>query len=72
MDFRKPNRMNEYDYSQNDAYFVTICTNERRKILSEIVGDGFPVPASKIPAHSSRDFFIHHHCKAIPWSHPMP
>ena len=41
---RKPNRLPEYDYSQNGAYFITICTHERRKILSTIVGDGFPVP----------------------------
>jgi len=43
---RKPNRLCEYDYSQNGAYFVTICTQDRRKILSSIVGDGFPVPKS--------------------------
>ena len=41
---RKINRIAEYDYSQNGAYFVTICTHERRKVLSDIVGDGFPVP----------------------------
>ena len=41
---RKINRIPEYDYSQNGAYFVTICTHERRRILSDIVGDGFPVP----------------------------
>ena len=41
---RKTNRIAEYDYSQNGAYFITICTHERRKILSDIVGDGFPVP----------------------------
>lgn len=41
---RKPNRLCEYDYSQNGAYFVTICTQDRRKSLSSIVGDGFPVP----------------------------
>lgn len=45
MDFRqrKPNRISEYDYSVNGAYFVTICTHERQKTLSEVVGDGFPV-----------------------------
>ena len=43
-DQRKPNRLTEYDYSQNGAYFVTICTHGREKILSRIVGDGFPVP----------------------------
>ena len=41
---RKPNRIENYDYSQNGAYFITVCTQDRKKILSEIVGDGFPVP----------------------------
>ena len=41
---RKPNRLSDYDYNQNGAYFVTICTQDRRTILSDIVGDGFPVP----------------------------
>ena len=36
---RKPNRLSEYNYSQNGAYFVTICTQNRKKILSDIVGD---------------------------------
>jgi len=35
---RKPNRIEEYDYNQNGAYFVTICTQDRRKILCNIVG----------------------------------
>ncbi len=33
---RKPNRLKNYDYSQNGAYFITICTNERKPILSRI------------------------------------
>ena len=41
---RKPNRISEYDYSQNGAYFVTVCTQDRKNLLSTIVGDGFPVP----------------------------
>ena len=41
---RKSNRIGNYDYSQNGAYFVTICTQNRMRILSDIVGDGFPVP----------------------------
>ena len=36
---RKPNRLSEYDYSTGGAYFVTICTQDRKKILSNIVGD---------------------------------
>lgn len=42
---RKPNRLRGYDYSGNGAYFITICTQNRECILSDInVGDGFPVP----------------------------
>ena len=41
---RKQNRLENYDYSQNGAYFVTICTQDRKPVLGAIVGDGFPVP----------------------------
>ena len=38
---RKPTRLKEYDYSQNGAYFVTICTRGKKCILSDIiVGQG--------------------------------
>ena len=38
---RKPTRLNKYDYSAPGAYFITICTRERKQILSTItVGDG--------------------------------
>ena len=33
---RKSNRNRGYDYSQNGVYFVTICTQNRRKLLSRI------------------------------------
>ena len=33
---RKSNRIAGYDYSQSGAYFVTICTQDRKKILSKI------------------------------------
>ena len=34
--------MREYDYSRDGVYFITICTQNREPILSEIVaGDGF-------------------------------
>ena len=40
---RKPTRLKEYDYSTPGAYFVTICTQNRKEILSSIiVGDGLP------------------------------
>ena len=35
---RKKIRIGEYDYSQCGAYFVTICTQNRRPILSNIGG----------------------------------
>lgn len=37
---RKQNRIKEYDYSQNGAYFVTICTKNRKNTLCNIVGEG--------------------------------
>ena len=33
---RKHIRLTQYDYSQNGAYFVTICTKDRRHLLSQI------------------------------------
>ena len=38
---RKEVRLKEYDYSENGAYFITICTKNRKSILSKIesVGD---------------------------------
>ena len=39
--YRKSLRLENYDYSQNGAYFVTVCTANRRKILSQVVGAGF-------------------------------
>jgi REP element-mobilizing transposase RayT len=35
---RKPNRLKEYDYSQNGMYFVTICTKNREELFGHIVG----------------------------------
>ena len=36
---RKSTRLKSFDYSTVGGYFVTICTEYRRKILSRIVGD---------------------------------
>ena len=35
---RKDNRLKNHDYSRAGAYFITICTKDRCKILSHIVG----------------------------------
>ena len=43
---RKRNRLEGYNYSAPGAYFVTICTLEKRCILSSIiVGEGLAPPA---------------------------
>ena len=34
---QKPNRLVNYDYSLNGSYFITICTQNRAQILSEII-----------------------------------
>ncbi len=35
---RKLLRLQDYDYSKSGAYFITICTYDRRNIFGEIVG----------------------------------
>ena len=50
---RKRNRLAEYDYSQSGAYFITICTQDRKPVLSDIVGDGVSVP--KLPGRIAEE-----------------
>lgn len=38
---RKQLRLKNYDYATNGAYFVTICTQDMKCVLSSIVGEGF-------------------------------
>ena len=46
---RKPTRLQNYDYSSNGYYFITICTRNKQKLLSHIVGDGaYDVPSVKL------------------------
>lgn len=35
---RKPNRLTEYDYSTPNAYFLTICTENRKNLFWKNVG----------------------------------
>ena len=37
---RKPTRLPNFDYSTPGAYFITICTKDRKCILGNIVGGG--------------------------------
>ena len=46
---RKTNRLASYDYDGEGAYFITICTQERKCLLSHIVGDdALGVPENKL------------------------
>ena len=48
---RKPIRLPEFDYSSPGAYFVTVCTHDRRYILSRItVGEGLAPPVTDLSA----------------------
>ena len=44
---RKLHRLKEYDYSQNGYYYITICTEDRKKILSD-VGNAVPGVPPKV------------------------
>ncbi len=37
---RKPNRIPDFDYSQNYSYFITICTENRRCVFGTIFNGG--------------------------------
>ena len=44
---RKSPRLKEYDYSSGGAYFITVCTDGKKCVLSSIeenVGEGLPLP----------------------------
>ena len=67
---RKSTRLKDFDYSSAGAYFITICTESRRQILSRIVGGDVPgtpknielLPYGKIAERYIRqlnDFYDH-------------
>ncbi len=45
---RKPTRLKEYDYSAPGAYFITICTHNRKNLFSNIVGAIHESPENKL------------------------
>lgn len=48
---RKHPRLKEYDYGQGGGYFLTVCTYQRRCVLSKIVGRGLaPAEPLLLPA----------------------
>ena len=49
---RKRNRLEYYDYSQSGAYFITICTKDKRCVLGKAVvgGGALDVPEMRLSA----------------------
>ncbi len=45
---RKPTRLKGYDYSTPGAYFVTMCTHNRKYLFSNIVGAIHELPENKL------------------------
>ena len=46
---RKQNRLKDYDYDSAGAYFITVCTQDRKCLLSHIVGGGaFDAPDNQL------------------------
>ena len=49
---RKHPRLKDYDYSRPGAYFITICTHNRKHVLSEIdVGQGLAPAENRLSAY---------------------
>ena len=58
---RKHTRLQNFDYSTTGAYFITICTEGRRRTLSKIVGvDGLAAARSRSGSDTT------------PWCHSPP
>ncbi|MDD6478306.1 MAG: hypothetical protein PUF48_00610, partial [Oscillospiraceae bacterium] len=45
---RKSTRLKNYDYSSEGAYFITICSHNRKRLFSDIVGAIHESPESKL------------------------
>ncbi len=65
---RKPNRLKDYDYSQNGAYFVTICTKGRQEMLWH-VGARIARPQDNVPL-SEYGIIINNAIVEIPKHYP--
>jgi REP element-mobilizing transposase RayT len=49
---RRSPRLQEYDYTQEGAYFVTICSQNRLSLFGEVVADGIRLnDAGRMVAH---------------------
>ncbi len=60
---RKSTRLKGYDYSQNGAYFITICTHSRKHLFSNIVGAIHESPENKLTQYGE---FVERIIKMLP------
>lgn len=64
---RKHNRLKEYDYSRNGAYFITACTKDRKNIFWEdakrdsISRGAFPLSSSGIAVQTAIENIPEHY-----------
>ena len=47
---RRTIRLKDYDYSQNGMYFITICTQDKKKILGKIITNAVGNDALVVPS----------------------
>lgn len=71
---RKQNRLSEYDYSTPNAYFITICTNNRKNLFWTDVGAIIDrpdiVPLTNLGVIAQRSIEdIHKHYSAVSVNH---
>ena len=56
---RKELRLKNFDYSTPSAYFITVCTHNRKNTLSHIVGAIHETPETKLTKYGEIvDVFI--------------
>ncbi len=70
---RKSTRLRGFDYGKTGAYFLTVCTENRKNILSTIsVGEGSPLPikGSALPILSPCGEIVDRWIKRIPEKYP--
>ena len=48
MNKRKATRLKKYDYAQNGAYFITICSYKMKRVFGTIVGQGLAPAEMKL------------------------
>jgi hypothetical protein len=51
---RKSPRLKSYDYAASGAYFVTICTHEKKALLSHIIVGRALAPAENILLNAAK------------------